>query len=252
MESVQDDDDISLNSTESEQYSSDQEFEVERILAEKKEGNKKLFLIRWENYPVEKSTWEPTSNINQSILVAWKERKKLEQKGTKEAFDVAAFEFKLKQAIKAKAKRHQRRKAERRRRNMTVSPSESEVDNTDDSESSVEAKEDNEIEEVPATKVILKRKKSSSPMKKVVKPFNSVYIAEAVTEESSTYSKSTASGGENLSSDVLTNYGHTRAKSRQDGSGEAPGIQTSRGEKLQQVSFNIVLMMISFTLMSIM
>ena len=54
---------ISVSSTTSEDYTSDQEFEVERILAEKYEGGRKYHLVFWSRYPEEKSTWEPRKKI---------------------------------------------------------------------------------------------------------------------------------------------------------------------------------------------
>lgn len=47
---------ISLETTDDEQYSSDHEFIVERILAQKTEGGQRLFLIRWSGFPEEDSS----------------------------------------------------------------------------------------------------------------------------------------------------------------------------------------------------
>jgi hypothetical protein len=45
----------SLASTVSERYDSEQEFTVDRILAEKPKYRRKFYLIRWEGYLLEKS-----------------------------------------------------------------------------------------------------------------------------------------------------------------------------------------------------
>ena len=36
---------------------------VEKILDKKKEGNKVKYLVKWEGYPIEQSTWEPEYNL---------------------------------------------------------------------------------------------------------------------------------------------------------------------------------------------
>jgi hypothetical protein len=42
----------------------DEEFyQVETILDKKKQGKKTLYLVKWEGYSVEESTWEPISNL---------------------------------------------------------------------------------------------------------------------------------------------------------------------------------------------
>jgi chromo domain-containing protein 1 len=163
-----DDDAISLTSTLSSEYGSDDEFSVDRILADKTEGNKKKYLILWEGYPLEKATWEPHKNINDEILEVWKERKSRESKGLDPPFDVAEFDALLARLAAEKADRHRRRKAKRKRLRLAVSPAPSDAD---DSDSSVEAIEENEVEDVrPGAK-----RKSKSPPKrpaKALKPLN--------------------------------------------------------------------------------
>ena len=44
-------------------YNVDNFFEVEKIIAKKKLKGKTYYLIKWENYSVNESTWEPTSNL---------------------------------------------------------------------------------------------------------------------------------------------------------------------------------------------
>jgi len=114
---------ISINSTETDEYSSGAEFLVDRILAERPAARGKEYLILWEGYPEEKSTWEPIGNIqHDEILEAWKERQKLEVEGSKPVFNIAAYNAKLKELLKAKKKRQQLRKQERIRRGIQVPP----------------------------------------------------------------------------------------------------------------------------------
>lgn len=163
-----DDDAISLTSTLASEYGPDDEFSVDRILADKTEGNKRKYLILWEGYPLEKATWEPHKNINDEILEVWKERKSRESKGLDPPFDVAEFDALLARLAAEKADRRRRRKAKRKRLGMAVSPAPSEVD---DSDSSVEAIEENEVEDV---KPGAKRKSKSPPKRpaKALKPLN--------------------------------------------------------------------------------
>ena len=51
----------------------DQEFEVERIIAQRHEGNRVQYLVAWKGYPAEENSWEPKENITNSpkILEQW-------------------------------------------------------------------------------------------------------------------------------------------------------------------------------------
>jgi hypothetical protein len=165
-QSIVDDDAISLTSTVVSTYGSDDEFSVNRILAEKTESGKKKYLISWEGYPLEKCTWEPHKNINTEILDVWKERKSRESKGLDTPFNVADFNALLAKLAAEKAERHRRRKAKRKRQGRAVSPSASEAD---DSDSSIEASEEDEVEDVkPGSK-----RKSKSPPKRPAKVLKS-------------------------------------------------------------------------------
>ena len=37
---------------------------VERILAQRGAANRRQYLVKWEGYPVEESSWEPRRNLN--------------------------------------------------------------------------------------------------------------------------------------------------------------------------------------------
>ncbi|KAG0647838.1 zinc finger 1 [Hyphodiscus hymeniophilus] len=117
-------DSVSVTSSRSEEYDPDEEFLVERILAERKgDDGKKLYLISWANFPEEKSTWEPRRNIQDpDILAVWKERKHQESNGLESPFDLAEFNARIQRLCQEKEERHRRRKAKRKRRGIPVSP----------------------------------------------------------------------------------------------------------------------------------
>ena len=48
----------------------DGEYIVERILAERRNGRSKQYLVKWTGYPVEESSWEPRKNLNCPDLLA--------------------------------------------------------------------------------------------------------------------------------------------------------------------------------------
>lgn len=122
-----DTDSISLTSTVEDGFTSDQEFVVDRILAEKEHDGNPYYLISWQDYPEEESTWEPEENIqDRTILAVWRVRKKKESKGIETPFDVARFEALAEKKMEERANRHKRRKAKRRRLGLSVSPSSSE------------------------------------------------------------------------------------------------------------------------------
>lgn len=125
-----DDDSISINSTEGSQFSEDHEYEVERVLAERISNGKHYYLLEWKGYPLSRSTWEPKEHIyDDNILVHWKETKSRESRGIARPFDVKKFEADVEKLIEDKAERQRRRKLKRRRSGLPVSESDSESDN---------------------------------------------------------------------------------------------------------------------------
>lgn len=122
---MSDDDSISLNSSDSENYDLDQEFLVDRILAEKNQRNKTFYLISWDGYALEKSTWEPRENIqDDAIISSWMHTQAKEARGEQKPFNVAKFQAQIAKLEKEKAERHRRRKIKRRRVGLPVSDSE--------------------------------------------------------------------------------------------------------------------------------
>ncbi|KAK6583590.1 hypothetical protein PZA11_003320 [Diplocarpon coronariae] len=111
-----DEDDISVTSTVSDQYSADDEFEVDRILAEKDGPQSgKFYLISWLDYPIEKATWEPAVHVGPECLDVWKERLQREKDGLEQPFNIEEWEAKLLKAENEKADRKRRREAKRKR-----------------------------------------------------------------------------------------------------------------------------------------
>ncbi|TGO09934.1 hypothetical protein BTUL_0149g00120 [Botrytis tulipae] len=129
---------ISIESTDEEQYGSDHEFIVERILAQKTEDGQRLYLIRWTGFPEEESSWEPRKNIlGQSILDAWKTRRTRELQGLDAPYDVGKLELLKKAAEAGKAQRARLRREKRRRQGIVVSPHESEADSVDETQTTI-------------------------------------------------------------------------------------------------------------------
>jgi len=123
-------DSISINSTQESEADEDRSYVVDRILAEQDddEGNK-YYLIRWDGYDVLASTWEPAENIEgQATLDDWTDEKMRIAGGLSKEFDVATFENELERLRIAKEDRRQRRKAMRERLSLATSFSESEED----------------------------------------------------------------------------------------------------------------------------
>ena len=63
----------------------EEEWEVEQILNEHKQGTTKQYLICWKGYSNAHDSWEPTQNIHAPDLIkAFQERKARTSKGIKE------------------------------------------------------------------------------------------------------------------------------------------------------------------------
>lgn len=163
------DDAISLTSTQESEYDPEKEFIVTQILAEKGQDRRRLFLIQWADYPLEKSTWEPKDQISSEILDQWNEKKLKEKQGISQPFDLADFQAKINRAAKEKAQRKKLRKAKRKQLGIPVPLSESDTPMADDDDSSSdEAIEENGFEDVPMTRA--SKRKSGTPVKLFKKP----------------------------------------------------------------------------------
>lgn len=105
-------DDISVTSTvESEtQY----EYEVETILAEHQFEDGVRYLVKWENYPIERNTWEPKESFcDEQTLLDWEKKKKDIAASKLEGFDVVSWEDKVEALENARAERKRRRREKR-------------------------------------------------------------------------------------------------------------------------------------------
>lgn len=185
-----DDDDIPITSSVSEAYNSDKEFDVDRVLAERGPKNNKYYLISWLDYPIEKATWEPAKNVGGNILEQWHERLQREKEGTEQLFDIPSWEAQVKRQRDEKADRHRRREAKRQRLKdaKLATLAERKAKEPNDSDSSSEAIEENEIENAPGIRIkgVAKRKKGSTPAKK--KPFKAMITGEDVQEMDDNFS----------------------------------------------------------------
>jgi hypothetical protein len=86
--------------TVSSQSSDDDLYYVDRILAEKQEDESTYYLILWDGYTEDKSTWEPQQNImDKELLDVWKKRKMQEFYGMEPAFDLVKFEERQKSTL---------------------------------------------------------------------------------------------------------------------------------------------------------
>jgi len=159
-----DDDSVSVTSSQSEIYDSDEEFLVERILAEKSGDDGDVrFLILWANFPEEKATWEPERNIQDpDILQVWKKRKDQEANGIESPFDYVRFDSRAQQRIIEKEKRYERRKDEKKRVSIPVSHGSKKRRQGADDSDSTEAVESDGIPEDSSPEV---KQRSKAPQK---------------------------------------------------------------------------------------
>ncbi|KAJ4306851.1 hypothetical protein N0V88_000222 [Collariella sp. IMI 366227] len=106
------DDNISLTSTAS-GHDSDEEFEVENILAEQLSNGVMWYLVEWTGFPLHQSTWEPEINLGDDLKAIWEENKAKNASGELELFDIQKFYDACDKADNEKAERHHRRNAKR-------------------------------------------------------------------------------------------------------------------------------------------
>jgi hypothetical protein len=153
-----DSDSIDLESTEASEADEGKDYVVECILAEDKDVEGKMFyLLKWEDYPLLRSTWEPAENIkDQSTFDEWESQKERIEKGLAKPFDVVRFREELDEEEEAKVLRQKRRERKRKRLGIAKSSSVSKEEacrpptEEIDSGSSSEAQEINEdLEDAP-------------------------------------------------------------------------------------------------------
>jgi hypothetical protein len=116
FEEMSDADSISVNS--SKVSDEDSEYAVEKILAEEPhhETGEMMYLIKWENYPLQSSTWEPAENLlSPQILSDWQRDKDAVEAGTSPPFNMELYLEIMERHNDEKEERKERRAAKRRR-----------------------------------------------------------------------------------------------------------------------------------------
>lgn len=181
-------DSISLNSTEP----SDEEatYEVEKILHEDvdDEGVSR-FLVKWQGYPLHRSTWEPADNfLSGNIEANWRKEKEKIENGTSVAFDLGDFEAAYQKNEDERDERVRRREAKREKlrigRSKNGSTSRAAATDTTMRDACDDSQEDGPLRN-------LQKRSETSPAKKkgtaqkVKKSLNRRPVATSSSEESS-------------------------------------------------------------------
>ncbi|KAI1348561.1 hypothetical protein F5Y01DRAFT_291740 [Xylaria sp. FL0043] len=110
----EDDDDLSITSTNVGENDSEKEWEVDDILAERQhpdDPDASQYLIKWEGFKLEDCTWEPLEHLGDGLLQEWEQHQTEIAAGNREMFDLALYDA----ACAERIERHRRRNAKRRR-----------------------------------------------------------------------------------------------------------------------------------------
>ncbi|KAK1463652.1 chromo domain-containing protein [Colletotrichum cuscutae] len=113
-----DDDNISINSTLASEHDSDEEWLVEGIRAQCREGGRDKFLVEWTGYPIEEATWEPEENVTDELLGEWKDTQAKQACGEEKPFDIVAWQESVVKRQEDKYQRHHQRNVERKKRGI--------------------------------------------------------------------------------------------------------------------------------------
>ncbi|KAK2766217.1 hypothetical protein FQN54_007733 [Arachnomyces sp. PD_36] len=129
-----DDDNISLTSTAcSEQV---EEYEVETILAQRTIDEIDIYLVKWEGYPNERSTWEPEDSFcDPRTLKEWEDKKRAISRGELPEFDVKSLEDRIYALEQASLQRKGRRRAKRFRLGLSSRPDDNKPEEADEIDS---------------------------------------------------------------------------------------------------------------------
>ncbi|OGM45684.1 Chromo domain protein Chp1p [Aspergillus bombycis] len=102
------DDDISLTSTVPSPPK--ENYYVDTIHAERETSQGIEYLVGWEDYPIERSSWETAAQFDdEQTLLDWEEKKREIAAGRLQEFDVADFNRRLYEAEQARQKRKHKR-----------------------------------------------------------------------------------------------------------------------------------------------
>ncbi|ODA77466.1 hypothetical protein RJ55_07095 [Drechmeria coniospora] len=110
--SVQDDV-LSVTSTIEETHNSDEEFTVERILADRLIEGRVLYLVQWEGYELSSATWEPEDCFKPGTISDWEDFKRKTGRSTALGFTVRRWKDSVECTIKRKRARHDARNRKR-------------------------------------------------------------------------------------------------------------------------------------------
>lgn len=116
FQEISDDDSIGLTSTE--ESDPDKEYLVRDILDElwDEDLQKPMYLVRWEDYPLHRATWEPAENFGSNLMIdEWRRRHALIKQGKEEPFDLEGFYELEEKARHDRDERKERRCAKRRK-----------------------------------------------------------------------------------------------------------------------------------------
>lgn len=126
-------DDISVTSTPPSEPQD--EYEVERVLAERDFDTQVMYLVKWAGYPLDRCTWEPEDSFcDPQTLEEWRVKKEAITQEKEAPFDVDALIEKIQAIEYAAALRKQRRKEKRIRLGMPVSSDDSSADEGEEDE----------------------------------------------------------------------------------------------------------------------
>ncbi|KAK3719648.1 hypothetical protein LTR37_004185 [Vermiconidia calcicola] len=114
---------INTTTTAESEHDSEQEYPVERILAEARDVDGQMkYLLKWEGYPLYAAQWENTDNITHDVLLReWEADKRRASQGGKPLFDVTVWDAAFEQHEEEVQKKRRLRMAKRRRRGEEVS-----------------------------------------------------------------------------------------------------------------------------------
>lgn len=106
---MDDDDDISITSTQSSIHSENSEYEIEEVVARRKTWRGAEYLVRWRGYDLSRATWEPASQFaDEEVLSNWNtEHDDLDSEERRRRVET------IESAVRSRAEDSQRRKERR-------------------------------------------------------------------------------------------------------------------------------------------
>lgn len=99
---------ITLDSTDDEGDPS-KEYEIERILAQRRTKTGTECLVRWHDYPLAEATWEPRKRLPPAVLKDWKSQRARVKAGQEGRFKIRQWKEQRVQQLREKHQRHTKR-----------------------------------------------------------------------------------------------------------------------------------------------